>query len=87
MWWSLRLEKGRLGAHIPGMGKKAKFFWFAIGFWAALTLPLAAISFWILGYDRTIGLLLFAVAGLLVGLAIFWWLSRGKNLETPTRQL
>ena len=65
---------------------KTKLFFFLIGFWAALYLPLAAISFWLVGYDDTIWRLLLAVAGLIFGLAMFLWVTRDKNPETPTRQ-
>jgi hypothetical protein len=57
---------------------KTKFFWIAVGFWAVFTLPLATLSFWLLGYDRTIGNVLLAVACLTFGLAVFWWSSRAK---------
>jgi hypothetical protein len=86
LWQASGLETAWPLAHIRWMTKKAKFFWYATGFWAVLTVPLAAISFWLLGYDQTMGRLLFAIGGLVVGLAIFWWFSRGKNPETHTRQ-
>jgi uncharacterized membrane-anchored protein YitT (DUF2179 family) len=65
---------------------KTKLSLFLIGFWAVLYLPLVAISFWRVGYDDTIWRLLLAVAGLMLGLAMFWWVSRGENAEPPPRQ-
>ena len=65
---------------------KTKLSLFLIGFWAVLYLPLVAISFWRVGYDDTIWRLLLAVAGLILGLTMFWWVSRGENAEPPPRQ-
>jgi len=80
------VENGRLAVHIPGMTKRTKIFWMLIGYWTVFTLPCAALL-WIAGYDKTIRVAPFPVACLVFALAVFWWSSRGKNLETPKGQL
>ena len=51
---------------------KTKLYSVLIGFWVVL----AALSFWIVGYDQTIRILPLALAVLAFGLAILWWSVR-----------
>jgi hypothetical protein len=58
---------------------KRKFFWIIIGWWLLVTLPPAALSFWIAGYAQTIRVVPLLVAFLVFALALFWWSSRGRT--------
>jgi hypothetical protein len=63
------------------MRQKVRFSLIAFGVWTALIVPNMAISFWIMGYDKTIRLVPIAIIGFVIGLALFW-----SQKSDPTRQ-